>query len=198
MAELDALVQRVPAALASEDGKLLARLHEVFGDDSGRWLMFRVEDTVRKRQTTAVEVRPTGAPEARRQRIAEIDAVLKERSWVTLAPYAIEDDPTLEPRFTGLGVTTPRRARGEGWLVMFHEPLLIVQEEAGRAVLRRAFPRWTPNITLFGQRCNLATDLVAVAGNRAKRLLLVSVRSHGSPHFCEAVGGEHLVVLPRG
>lgn len=92
----------------------------------------------------------------------------------------------------------PQRARGEGLLVTFREPVLRVTTTRGAVVLQRAYPEWDrTDWSSEDADCrndsNLTWMLEGVTGSRGAGLLLVSLGGWGTGLCAHA---EHSVRLP--
>jgi hypothetical protein len=87
----------------------------------------------------------TGFPRAHHHLSSPLDlAQMKPRyrwsEWKALARYAQEEDRA-HPKF-GRFHEPPERARGEGLVIRYVDPVLTVTDEGGRTLARSSFPSW--------------------------------------------------------
>jgi hypothetical protein len=112
-----------------------------------------------------------------------------------LFPFSLEVD---EAEARREHPSVPQRARGEGLVVTFREPVLRVTNSQGGVVLQRAYPEWDRlDWTTEDADCrggsNLTWMLEGVTGSRGAGLLVVSLGGWGSGLCAHA---EHVVSLP--
>jgi hypothetical protein len=112
-----------------------------------------------------------------------------------LFPFSLEVD---EAEARREHPSVPQRARGEGLVVTFREPVLRVTNSQGGVVLQRAYPEWdrldwsTEDADCRGGS-NLTWMLEGVTGSRGAGLLVVSLGGWGSGLCAHA---EHVVSWP--
>jgi hypothetical protein len=196
-AECEALMERLRAPQVSDDGALVAVSVQM---DGVRVLLYRI-DVATGRFITSIMDRVDDTHDVRRAHVAEANAALAEKKWEPLVECEMSDDPTTKIRAHGLGFSQPRVGVCDGLRIRFHEPLLLVDEDGGRPLARRAFPAWSNREPVAGQPCRTYAELQRAWVGRRLGVLVVEIGYSGSPHFCEfsplleAVGFHRM--LPR-
>jgi hypothetical protein len=194
--ERRALEDRLRLPLVSADARTVASGPRSLGDGEGTALL-TLTDVDTDRDVRSIAIRPGDPDDVARARIAEAQAALDALGAAPLRALEVSADPTGKERVFGLGSAVPMAAQGEGLRVRYHEPQLLVDEEGGRVILRRAFPGWSYRVSVAGQRCLVLADLRAAWAGRGQGVLLLEIGYSGSPHFCSFPPGLHAVRLPR-
>ncbi|MFO0756368.1 MAG: hypothetical protein U0359_07750 [Byssovorax sp.] len=194
--ERQAFEARLASPLLSSDGKTILLGPRVI-DDGASIAYLTLLDIDRDREARAITAGAADPPDVQRARLAEARALLDTLGGSPLVAYETSADPTGRERVHGLGSSLPMAATGEGLRVRFHEPTLIADEPAGRAIFTRAFPAWSQRGPVAGERCLAYADLRRVWGRRSLGVLLVEIGYSASPHFCTFAPALHPVRIAR-
>jgi len=175
----------------SEDGQRVAIAARVADGARGRdnlsLVILEVDgDHVAKR---VVIVDPNDAERpGRGEREDAANRVLAADRWVRLVKYELAENPAAPERQGGLGM--PFRAnvaKGEGLVVDYREPLLVVRD-GKREVVNRAMPSFSKRGGAHCKGCVVCppplSNAAAVYGNRSRGVLVIEVEYRGGTDLC--------------
>ncbi len=193
---LGELAERLVTPLVSADRRLVARFVGAEGEDTDRVTPLQILDLTSDRAVRSVTFRRGDASDEKLARLSEARDALQEHAWEALVALEVTDDADAPKRQFGLGEAVARVARGDGLVVRFREPTLLVTGASGATLLRRAFPAWSGRKTVSGQPCVVYADLLQAWGSRAAGVLVVEITYSTTPHFCSVQPSTHAVRLP--
>ena len=123
----------------------------------------------------------------RPRRLAAADALLAREHWTRLVPLDVTQDATAAVREQGLGQSIPQVATNARLSVRFHEPVLMVDLDAKRALTRR-FPAWSDRASRACQECIACpaalADLSQAWADAEARAALVVIQYGGGTDLC--------------
>jgi hypothetical protein len=188
-----------------DDGKTVAVAnHVTLGARDDERLLLDLIDVASDRLVRRVIVSDPGHPESDAGGEAKARRVLAERHWSKLTSYDVEEDPGAPVRQGGMSAPfRSNRASGEGLAIEYREPVLVVRDTAtGTEILRRTVRTWSKSGGARCPGCGFCpaplANLAYVRGDRARRVLLVSVGFQGGTDICWEPSTEaHVVALPR-
>ena len=161
------------------------------------------DDKLVKRAVVVDANDPDRPGRSARQAAADRMLALAAPSRTPLAALRIEEDSGAPLRQGGVSAAfRANRASGDGLLVEYREPTLVVRDSAtGREVMRRSVVPWSKP---GGRRCpgcmECPPPLATAAGvwtDRTRQVLLVDVEYHGGTDLCwEPADTWHAVRLP--
>ena len=175
----------------SEDGRRVAIASRVSdgarGSDNLALVILEVDgDHVAER----LEIVDPNHPErpGRRQREDAANQLLAAARWVSLVKYEVEENPAAPERQGGLG--SPFRAnvaKGEGLIVDYREPLLVVRD-GPHELVRRAMPTFSKHGGAHCKGCVVCppplANAAAVYGSRSRNVLVIEIEYRGGTDLC--------------
>jgi hypothetical protein len=125
--------------------------------------------------------------ETRPERLAAAEARLAKEHWTPLSKLDLDQDPTAAVRLQGLGQSVPQVASSARLSIRFHEPVLMVDLDAKRALTRR-FTAWSDGPTRVCPDCvscpAALADLAQAWADADARVALVVIGYGGGTDLC--------------
>ena len=178
----------------SADGKRVAFARSVSDGARARTnLALVILDVDGDRQRDSVVIDDPSDPErpGREQRVAAASRLLAADRWSPLVALHVEENAKA-PERQGMMITLRANvAVGEGLVVDYREPLLVIRE-GSRELVHRVAPTFSGNT-----RCPVLANTEAAWGHRALGVLLIEVEYRGGTDLCwEPDQTFHAVRLP--
>jgi hypothetical protein len=188
----------------SDDGRLVAVSMLLDGGrlgDANRALGLVEVDTDRLVNRAPLSQRGDPSPAPRLEAAAA--KLLAAHRWLRLSPYDLTEDPDAPLRQGGMCEAFRNNlAVGQGLVVRYHEPELVVRDGSPGELFHAAMRTWSIGANRpkpgWPQCPAYLANLKAVYGARPEGVLLLVLDFHGGWDACpEPEDGHHVVRVPR-